>query len=345
MLYTLSDARSLCRPFVDGGSCKDATVDARINEALERLMEEQPWECLRRVVRVTTCNRILPLPHNVEKITAACLDGGPSRIFNQAYQFLSSGPGDLDYQLVASGIKDLVDQGDYWPIMFDVPKKLEIDDEEVFPEGLQLCAFAANDSDRASPLVVTGFTSTGEEVTESIQIQPWQGGVEGQLFGNWNEDIKLSTNSFQDVTAVIKPATTGYVSLYAVYPTESYMFMLAKYHPNQTRPNFRRYIINNSTQDTRTCMLLQVQIRYQPLAAATDVLPVDSLQAVKLMVMAISEENKQNIPQAITLAQQAVNLMAKREETRTLSTGAPTIVNTDYRVSLGRAMNRRGRIL
>jgi len=345
MIYTLQDARDLCKRFVDNGTCKNAAIDARVNEALERLMEAQPWECLRRPMRVTTCNRILPLPFNVEKIVSACVDGCPARTFNQAYQFLSSGPGDLDYKIVSSGIKDLMDQGDHWPIMFDIPKKLEVDNTEVFPEGLNLCAFAAQDDDRKSPLVVKGFTSSGAEVTESLPIQPWQGGVEGELYGTWGNGITISTNLFQDITEVVKAETTGYVSLYAVYPTSNFMFYLAKYHPRQTRPQFRRYVITNSTKDYRTCMLLQVHIKYQPLVDAGDVLPVDSLQALKLMVMSITEENKMNLPQAQILAQQAVALMSKREEARTLSQGAPTIVNTDYRTSLGRFMNHGGRIL
>lgn len=351
MLYTLAQAREAVKRFVDNGSCNVSAIDARVNEALERLIDNADFECMRATVRITVCNLSFTLPYNVEKLLHVTIDGTPAKIFGQAYQFLSSGVGDLDMRTVGSSFQDVMDQGEV-PFQFDIPKCYTYNDVDidVSATGLQLLALSTSAADVGKTIRIRGFGSGGTEVRAGVSpgielpIMQWSGGVEGSLTGYWNININPSAEFFTQITEVIKPETSGYVTLYAVSGNnadpKAFFSFLAKYHPRQTIPQFRRYAITNKTVDSASSVLALVKMRYVPLVDAEDILPVDSLQAVKLMVMAIREENAGNLQGALNFESQAGAIMAKRERARTQSDGFPVILNQEHRTSLGRRMNR-----
>lgn len=368
MLYTFDQARAAVRRFVDSGSCTLATIDARINEALERLTDNADFECMRAIVRISVCDLSFTLPYNVEKILMVAIDGTPAHIFNQPYQFLSAGPGDLDARCGGGTCvpwNDLLDQGEF-PTMFDVPKCYTwpvngVDTEfDVSESGLQLMAFSTAAEDAGRKLRIRGYNGSKEMIGasvgaqgEEITIHAWDNGLEGSLSGWWGVNLHPSVNRFTDVTGIVKPETAGYVSLFAVAGSSSvtaplaYFSFLGKYHPRQTVPAFRRYALTSkdTTSTCATAVLALVRLRPVPLVDGTDILPIDSLQALKLMVMAITEENKGNLQGAVNLENQALTVLQKREKARLQADGAPTIFNVDYRMSAGRFMNRGGYVI
>lgn len=345
MLHTLSEARTVVKRFVGSGSCDTQTLNDAINEALERLLDLQPWECLKRNIRLTTCNNCITLPYETESVLAVDLNGIPGRAYGQMYQFLSSGPGDLSMKTGGSGYRDLVDMGDQWPVMFDIPDSYPIDnveDNDVIPEGMRIAAFSTDGSDATQTMTVSGLNAKGENVIESLPIQKWHGGVEGELLGRWDKSLKLSVASFKEIIRVLKPVTKGYVCLYAVDASRDMMFTLAKYHPKQLIPGFRRYkITNKRSYGECTSILAMVRLRHVPLVSDNDILPIDSLQPLKLMVMAITAENAKDAASAVQYMGAAQAAMSKREEAKTMTMGTPNLLNMDYRASLGRKINGR----
>lgn len=380
MLVTLEQARNVCSKFVGNGSCNTTVLDAGINEAVSRLMDQQPWNSLRRLVRISVCDHTFPLPHNVEKVLWADVNGSPAKVFGQAYQFLSSGPGDLDYRAESSTFKDIVDMGDIWPCMYDMVRSAEFNTAGgvatagtsfviawngataststassvattvEYQNGLPLVAFSTEASDVGQEMTVEGYNSKAEEMFDANQdpgfkvtIQKWYGGVQGQIRGVLGgARVPVTDEAIFDITRVRKPVTKGYISLYAVDTTNRVIYFLAKYHPLETLPQFRRYRLTNHTRQDTTSVLAQVQLRHIPLVSAEDILPFDSVQAVKLMCMSIREEEASNISAALAFQQMAVAALAKREEANTLSDGTPVILNTEHRTSMGRRVNRRG---
>jgi len=344
MLHTLSEARTAVKRFVGSGTCDTDTLNAAINEALERLLDLQPWECLKRNIRITTCNNCISLPYEAETVLAVDLNGIPGRAYGQMYQFLASGPGDFATHGGGSGFRDLADMGDQWPTMFDIPTSYPTSDtDDVYPEGMRLAAFSTNGADAVlASVTVVGKNFKNEDVTEDVKIQKWHGGVEGELQGRWDRSLKLSTNSFKEIIRVLKPETKGYVCLYAVDPSRDFMFNLAKYHPKQTIPGFRRYRITNKSYGEFTSILAMVRLRHVPLVSDNDILPIDSIQPLKLMVMAITAENAKDAASAATYMGAAQAAMTKREEAKTMTLGTPAILNMDYRLSIGRRVNGRG---
>jgi hypothetical protein len=213
----------------------------------------------------------------------------------------------------------------------------------VTPNGMRLAAFSTNGADADLSFTVIVKNYKNEDITEELRVQKWHGGVEGELQGRWDKSLKLSTNSFKEVIRVLKPETKGYVCLYAVDPARDYMFNLAKYHPKQTIPGFRRYRITNKNYGEFTSILAMVRLRSVPLVSDNDILPIDSIQPLKLMVMAITAENAKDAQNAAIYMGAAQAAMTKREEAKTLTTGTPAILNMDYRTSIGRRVN--GRVL
>jgi hypothetical protein len=357
MLYTLSQARSKVKRFVDGGSCRDSVIDEAINDALERLVELENWDCLTVMTRISTCDSCFPLPYNASAIISCDINGAPAKVFGRGYQFLHAGPGDLDMRCSSSGLQDLVDMSDHWATMFDIPHCYEntvdsVTEEVEVTDGMTLVAFCTDAADEGKSMTVHGYlpnneiVRTGVSEGEVLTINRWENGVEGVAPAALNENIWTSlgatANAYASVSRVVKPDTAGYVSLYAVDEATNRMFFLAKYHPRQTIPQFHRYRITNDAGNAcPSNVLALLKLRYVPVVEDTDILPVDGLQALKLMVMAISEENKLNIAGAQQLIASASAVLSKKEESKSLSTGMPVILDSDYRTSLGSVMNRR----
>jgi hypothetical protein len=306
------------------------------------------------------------LPYNAEKILWHDLDGTPANVFGQGYQYLSAGPGDLDYTSRRNGLKDLADLGDHWAVQYEIPRFFALTTTTNWTTGeMYLVAFAASASDVGKTLDVFGCGVNGLDRPngESIPINAWGSVTEG----TWDAAFTSSTALYSTVNRLVKPATDGYVSLYAVEKTSGSMFLLAKYHPSQTQPQFRRYRVTNATvadsgvqsashnfntavhsdiipevtSGSAVVVLALVRLRHVPLADPSDILPIDSMQALVFAVRAINAENEKDFALADTLMGKAQTIMGKREEANTMTKGTPVIMDTGYRTSLGRRMNRR----
>ncbi len=367
MLYTLTDARNKVKPYVGGGSTNNTLLDARINDALERLLDNKDWECLRRPVRIIAVGNTFALPHNAEKILWCDLDGTPALVFGQGYQYLSSGPGDLDITKRHNGLRDLVDLGDSWATEYDIPRAFSVSSSETWSVGeMNLLAFAESARDVGKAISVFGAGVDGlERLNGETLVLQSRGSVAA---GTWDDSFEKTTLAYSVVGRVNKPVTDGYVSLYAVEPTSENMFLLARYHPSQTIPQFRRYRVTNSTvadtgvqsassnpntgfhndivpavtSGSRSVVLALVRLRHVPLSDPGDLVPLNSMQALLFAVRSIDAEvDKKDFALADTLMDKALTLMDKREETNVMTKGTPVIMDMNYRMSMGRRVNRR----
>lgn len=356
MRHTLSDTRALVKQFVDSGSCRNEVIDARINEALERLMDAGDWECLRRLIRLNVRNQTFVLPPEVEKILWVDTNGVPGKLFGQPYQFMSSGVGDLDYRGVGtgSGFRDVVDLGDHWSVMYAIPSSagnlpLVAVSSSAVDVGASITARCRDDEHTVSDL-----TLTVQAIPAGVTTLDWYGDWEAD--GLLDAGLTVPTDLVSHVDQLVKPVTTGTISLLAVDEANEVYYKLATYYPATTHPQFRRYRITNFNPDTTvatddgTCagstdVLALVRLRFVPLVNATDEPPIDSIQAIKLMVMAIREENAGNLQGALNYSAQAIKVLSDREKSRIITDGVPTLLNVDYRASTGRFLNGRGVIL
>lgn len=349
MLFTLSEATTALGKFVGSGSCRAEEIRDRINEAVARLADSVTSESLRRLMRVTVVGGKIPLPSNVETVLWANTDTVPAKVFGRPYEFLSSGLGDLDSRTCGSGFKDLVDRGDGWSVMYDVP---------VSENDLYLHVYSDDAGDLGTPydagppevpavpaeqvhITYTDSDTRTQRVYFSAEQWP-VAGVPG-LSGTLPELIDGSPAGVPAVSVdrVVKPATGGHVYLVAVDHTTGAYTLLARYAPEELIPQFRRYELTNIlNSDTESCILMLVRLRILPLVNDDDVVPIDSMQALKLMMMAIRDENAGKIDTAAAFEGKAIYLMNNRATANSVTGSSVTIINMDYRTSLGRHLNR-----
>lgn len=296
MLYTLLDARNHVAKFVESGTCPSLqVVKDRINEACRRLMHKANWSGTVARLRFATYNNTITLPRGALAVIDVDIDLSPRRVFGGSYEFLENGPGEL--QPLDGYGKDLLDLGDGYPTFFDIPTG----------QNCQLVAFSTAREDIGKQLTLWGFKDHNMEVLtdgipgETLTIGWWKGGVEGSV--QVNTMPTLSVSSYNQVTAVQKPVTVGYVSLYTYKPIatpgvataeDNRMYFLAKYHPEETQPGYRRYRITMPDTDNGSNVLCRVKMRFENLSHDTDILPIQNIDALKHAVIAIREENDKN---------------------------------------------------
>jgi hypothetical protein len=337
-LLTLSTARTELGRYVENGTCDADTINSRINEAIQRLIlkpEMMDSPRLLHTVRISVCNREFALPRGVEKIIGVNINGVPTNVFNRMYQFMSSGPGDIDYRTWASMYTDLMDLGEA-PFQFSIPPNEGA--------GYRLVAYSTSMNDMNVPLKLRGFGVQGKDVSESLLLNVFANGTEGTIEGSWDSQI-ISASAFRDLTAVSKPITSGYVTLYAVDTATNEMWIVGQYHPSDTLPMFRRYRITNKNCDTssdRACtnLLALVLCGYTKLTEDDDIVPIDNLPALKNMIIAIEAENSGDLNKATVYESNAVRLLSEAKANHQITNSNMTIIDHD-RYLMGSAINRR----
>ena len=341
------DLKNNLAPSIGDGSC-DPVYQARVlNSAIERLMQSKQWKSLTSIMRMAIIDDVFPMPYNVEALLGVAIDGRPSQIFGTEYQVVTGGPGDLDAWATTYTLgktNGLTDMGEH-ATMFDVP---------LDREGYVIVAFCTAQADVGKVIRLKGHGYRNEEVTEELSLVRWDRGIEGEVaLGSWGS--ASTKNQFRSVTRVIlpSPSTTGYVSLYAVYPSENQMYFLGKYHPSMRIPTFRRYRFTTSLADTgptatspgldsaSNCatVLAQVKLKFVPYVDDYDVVPFDSEQAVENMLRAMNIE-KTNPAAGAQFEALALKLLGNAQASKDVGRTMPVIIGSNPVTGLGQFMNR-----
>lgn len=337
-LFTLKQCRDFVKRFVDDGSCRDARVDARIDEAMRRLWPEAEIYNSTHRMRIRAENSCFPLPYFAETVISADVDGSPAPVRNRFYEFLSSGPGDLSVRS-RGPTSAVIDEGEH-PTQWDIPVADDAGTDRVEPQ-YQLVAFTDSVEDFTSEkkLTIRAFSSRLQEQTISLRIAAWKDNIEGTISGTWSDNF-VSSEFVRQISQVYKPVTSGYITLYAVDVNTNRMHFLSKMHPKEERPSYRRYRLMNKCCGA-TCVLLQVKLRYLTPTADDDILPIQNLDAIKFMIQALREEEAKNLQIAFALEDKAKQLLNKQLARKEVTSGTPVILDFDVRCTLGRTMNRR----
>ena len=349
-LFTLSDAIAACSRFVENGAggCDQPLVIDRINEACSRLLQKGDWPHSMLLVRARVDNNTFPLPAELESIRAVNIDNQASFVNSPYFRFMDAGPGE-ERSWYGTGAKSIDDLG-VFPLMYDLPSierptGCSETSRELTLDGLRIMAFSTAAVDGGKTVSVSGLGKYNAETSasatefqpmEEIRILPWdgaEGSIRGLLSGK-----PMSANLYRQITAWSKPETAGYVSLYAVDPATNRMWFLAKAHPFDTRPAWRRYSLRG-----QTCMasniLIYGKMGDRKLRALDDVLPIQNVPAIKQMTQAIEFENKQNLKSAVEYEAQAIRLLSEQKTNHDQQ--GPTVNIVDVMVATSNAQTNR----
>lgn len=306
---TVADAIKICGPFMQGGSCNEDTALSYLTEACDRLMKKADWKHTLQLVRIRTNRAIFPLPREVETIRAVCIDGSPRMVFDQAYEFIGNGPGEV-FHPDASSIRDIQYLGSF-PTMYDMPDYESFYSNEtnctnrILNDGYKIIAFSTSSEDiknfRSLTIygnsvyhnqIDTSALDTFMDSGETVAINQWADNIEG-VIGPKLSQLQMTTKKFISVSLLEKPITKGYVTVYAVDPDNKYLWLLAKIHPLDIRPMWERYrIINQALDRSFSANILALcKLKVLKLVDTSDICPIQNLYALKHMVQAITAEN------------------------------------------------------
>ena len=302
IFVTLKDAVTELKPRINGGMCHWETAVDRVNQSTRRIMN-RPRKPVHvdRVIRFFTDKDTITLPREVEKILHYTMDTRPAPAFSQAYEFVSGGWGELGCSSCIPG-KFLMDRGNHYSTMFDLPSMSSSEDEPEF-SAFSLVAFSTVEADKDRTLLIYGRNDKNEVLGSpspamTLPINHWQGGVEGEIFTDMPVTVKFSDSKVRDVERVQKPETDGFVSLYTYDADTHQMYFLSKYHPRETNPRYRRYRITSPDYINGSSIYALCELGYTPLTHEDDVLIVQNMDALKMMVMAIEFENEREFQAA-----------------------------------------------
>ena len=322
-LITLAEMIPLVGRYIENGAgaCNPALVADRISDACERLIVKgdfpyTTWKCRIRVDR-----GCFPLPREMESIIGANVDNEAAYVNPQMFEFMDAGPGEIK-SWSGTGTKSLDDAGVHCT-MYDLPNieypadpAERISDVEFEAGGTRIMAFSTSPADCGKTISVAGVDKfnapiSSDEMTfspmEAVPIIQWTGGVEGSLSARI-ADLPKSTKAYRSLTAFAKPQTASHVSLYAVDVATEKMWFLAKAHPDDLRPAWRRYKIRNQSC-CGSNVLVYGKAAALRLKRPTDILPIQNRSAVSLMVQALEFEAKQQLDNAVKYEAQAMRVL------------------------------------
>lgn len=262
---TVSDARTNLFSFVTPENESSPKFLAYLNQVRERVINSGKWKGTTFKVNFNMGDRdYISLPRDAESLLGLHVNHGVQGIQSRWYEYLVSGPGSIPSPLPDIG--SAIDLGDNFATVIDPAQAgvLRWKLTNIGDEGLALRVFGH--SDEFGNDVFSSNGELGEEVTLAPNFADTQ-------------------NQFYRVTSIVKPVTKGPIHLYVVNgQTET---LLAEYAPTETRPQYRRYRLANTTHVvTGLCKL-----KYLPLVQEDEPVIPSSIGALKMGILALVYED------------------------------------------------------
>jgi hypothetical protein len=294
MRSTLSDVLPVCARAL-GDCANNQVVIDKINEVQERLLPMGKWVGTYQHYRFCAPSGCITLPRQLETVETAAVCGGPVRIRNEWYEFIGNGFG-LDPRCT----RHFQDKGENWISFDDVlgdNKKLRVYSDTVEDPNAKIFLQFWNENKLPVKTFVGGRWIDGEMVTISnAQVNT----VNFCMAGGW--------------VGVQKPITNGHVFIYEYDTVNLTQRLLAMYEPDETRPNYRRYVIpfSNSTSGD-TCLSEQVDViaklRFIPARNPDDWMIIGNRGALKVGCKALHAEDNSAFSESIVYWQLARNIL------------------------------------
>lgn len=272
-----------------GMNTSDERVMGYTNMATEELMNEYDFASVvdRLVFNVTSGH--ITLPSSYDRIMMMNLNCIPMQMQSPWFEFVATGwellneiPADdnfFDSLGVLSGVldRDQVCQFE------DVPT-----DAEYY---IRVYGQAGHDERTASvrpKIVIQGYDADGKWIRTQNSSSIWIDGIEVEINGDAVPYFISTTQTIKQITAIVKPATSGYVYVYATPVLGGDPVFIAAYAPKDTNPYYRKYFIKGLCNNDDTFQVVaRCRRRYMPVLTDADQLIISNLPALKAMVMAI----------------------------------------------------------
>ena len=305
---------------VSGMPQNDARVMDYANRATQELMDIRDWPSLIVRMRFKVTNQRINVPSEFDRILQLMVNGVPLPMQSPWFEFVSGfGP-----QWLNGGFGpevapiDFLDDGLLGRLQGVLDKEQVSTFEDIPSDGNiyypVIYATAYEQVNGANPYVtLQGYDNNGQWVRTNDPVNGWMDGINLQLNGDTPPYSTVSPVPFSVVTAVLKPATNGYVSLYAngLGTAAPQNVFLCSYAPYDQRPYYRRYRIPNLSNQQTYCVDARLRRRYAPIVSGNDWLLIPNLPAMSRMVQAIYYADSENPQQYGSYKAMAVDILEK----------------------------------
>ena len=304
MRLTLGDIRPVIAKMLSMASTDSRVVDY-INEAQQRLLYKGKWQSTYARYAVANSNGTITWPRQLETIETVAIDGVPSVVRNEWFEFLESGPGLAD----STGADNLtlIDRATacvFSDIDTDNDKKLRL---------------YFNSADDGKTITFQGYDNEG------LWVRTTDGGsrIDGEkiTLASDNADTSVtgfthyvdSTTKFSVVSAIQKDVTAYNMYLYEIEATGTVTKrLIGEYDPTETRPVYRRSLIAGLPDESTQTVTVVGKLRFIPAVNDTDWLIINYEAALKEMVLSIRKAENNLVQEAAAYETRAVELMQEQ---------------------------------
>ena len=299
---------------VSGMNVSDARVMSYANLATQELMNEWDWPQLICRMHFKTSTGRINVPSEFDRIISLNVNGVPQAMQSPWFEFVGYGPG---YPNTLGAPTTQFDQNQLGQLLEGVLDKEQVatfvdipsDSSAYYPTVY--CSANEKVNGVRTLIILQGYDQNGQWIRSIDVNNPgvYIDGIQLALNGDSAPFASTTTQAFSVVTAVMKPVTNGYVTLY-VSGTQLNVF-IASYAPYDQCPYYRRYQIPNLTNGTTYCILARLRKRYAPIVAANDFLLIPNLAALSTMMQAVYYREASNFQLYEQYKAAAVDILKK----------------------------------
>lgn len=321
MTYTFAEAKMKLARHVSAFGLTD--LSGSVNEALDELSHTRTWQRMRKLVRFTVSGEYFALPQDCGSLIRCAIDGNPVSVAGTDYEFLSSGPGDLDY--VCQGYAPLykVQRLGLFPTMYGV--------------GATAKLAAFSETPPTGDIKVKYRNSDNDLLTVTVPCTQWGGPAALDALNP--ATVSATAEVVDEVLAVALPSDAeDYVSLYSIEDGE--FRFLSRMHPREKSPEFTRYrMAGFSAEEGATYrMIAECGLRFLPLVNDEDPVPFGTLRPVQYMLQSFFAMDSGETKTADDYRARAELALVQREMTEN-ERQAMQILNPLYDGSSGETSN------
>lgn len=287
MRLTLGAARSTIAEAI--GVCENSPrIPKLLNLAVERLLPRGKWKGTFQRYRTCLSSGCVTLSRHFETVEGFSLCKVPGMIRNEFFEFQGTSFGILGENDCPGNT--LINRG------------LAVAFDEMSSATQKIKVFADCIETTGAYILLQGFDENRNWIRTQLPDTSWIDGERVLL----STTAQISSNYFTSLTGVQKPVTNGNIRLYSYdIPSGANVKALAIYEPDETLPQYRKYLIPGLSGQSTTssecvddcdqhAVDLLVKLAFIPVRLDTDYLIIGNLPALELACMAIEEEkNKQ----------------------------------------------------
>lgn len=289
------------------GTCSDAQFFDRINEAQEELANLGNWDPLTVYLDICTSECEITLPDDIEVPLAINVGGRPADFRNKWFEFHLNGPGSECCSTACS--RNWQDLGDFPTFRNPIQPSTISTIPEMAETETAIRVYGYDENDRW----IMSLDSNGV----------MQDGFDVPIIFGFGSGMTTS-QLVKRITRIAKPVTNGYLEINAIDPgATSGSTLLGIIRPNITNPSFRRIKVSGSGTELlttgstcRTWVRMRARKKTFKVTSMTDSIPLNSLTALKMMVMAIKKYEADLAGEYATYLNLAREAMQREQKTR-----------------------------